>query len=351
MSATNPVFRRRTSTSVASVATALLALAAAALRAQSGVFEQDSTLDNLRHAPGYATAPLGTLGRVVRRGSGPVDVVIIPGFGFGAEEFERFMRDNATRYRMVAVTLPGFAGTAAPPMPPAGTSYGDATWTRAAEQAIARTIESERLRKPIVVGHFIVGTQLALRLALDRPDLVGGVVVVGGEPMRFVPSRRDSTGKTPMPRDERVAGMDSYMGPRWFRTVTKKTWNANNYAAAQYTRDSARAAELWKKAADVPLPVLIRYLSEYMAMDLSDEFPRLAVETRVLVPGFAPEILADPKQSYVKPMFLDAWDAVGRMHNPRIVIRAVSGAHIFITDDRPDVVRDAIDEVARAGGR
>jgi pimeloyl-ACP methyl ester carboxylesterase len=343
MSAANQVFRRRIR---ASLATALLALGATTLHAQSAVFEQDSTLDNLRHAPGYATAPLGTLGQVVRRGSGPIDVVIIAGWGFGAEDFERFMQDNVSRYRMVAVTLPGFAGTAAPPMPPAGTSYAEATWTRAAEDAIVRVIEGDGLRKPVVVGHFIVGTQLALRLALDRPDLVGGVVVVGGEPMRFLQSRRDSTGKTPMSREERVSGMDNFMGPRWFKTVTKKTWNANNYTQPQYARDSTRAAELWKESSDVPLPVMIRYLCEYYAMDLRDEFPRLALETRVLVPGFSPEILADPKQSWVKQLFIDSWEKV-RGTNPRIGIRLVPDSRVFVTDDRPDVVRDAIDEVAR----
>jgi pimeloyl-ACP methyl ester carboxylesterase len=326
--------------------TALLAPGATTLWAQSGVFEQDSTLDNLRHAPGYVTAPLGTLGQVVRRGSGPTDVLIIPGWGFGAADFEHFMLDNASRYRMVAVTLPGFGGTAAPPMPPTGTSYGDATWTRAAEDAILRVIEGERLRRPIIVGHFIVGTQLALRLALARPELVGGVVIVGGEPMRFVPSRRDSTGKTPMPRDERVSGVDNFMAPRWFKTVTKKTWLANNYAQPQYARDSTRAAELWRKSADVPLPVMIRYLCEYYAMDLRDDFPRLAVETRVLVPEFSPEILNDPKQSYVKQLFWDSWENA-RGTNPRIQIRRVAHSRIFVTDDRPDVVRDAIDEVAR----
>jgi pimeloyl-ACP methyl ester carboxylesterase len=325
---------------------ALLGLWATSLRAQSGVFEQDSTLDNLQHAPGYVTAPLGTLGEVVRRGSGPTDVLIIPGWGFGAGDFERFMQDNRSRYRMVAVTLPGFAGTAAPPMPPAGSSYGDATWTRAAEEAIVRVIDRERLRKPIVVGHFIVGTQLALRLALDHPGLVGGVVVVGGEPMRFVPSRRDSTGKTPMPRDERVSGMDTYMAPRWYKTVTKRTWNANNYAAPQYARDSARAAALWQTSSDVPIPVMVRYLCEYMAMDLRDELAQLAVETRVLVPEFAPEILADPKQSYVKPLLIDSWETI-RDTNQRIQIRRVPDSRIFVTDDRPAVVRDAIDELAR----
>jgi hypothetical protein len=91
---------------------------------------------------------------------------------------------------------------------------------------------------------------------------------------------------------------------------------------------------------------MIRYLCEYYAMDLRDEFPQLAVETRVLVPGFSPEILADPQQSWVKPLFIDSWETVRNM-NPRIGIRLVPDSRIFVTDDRPDVVRDAIDEVAR----
>lgn len=330
----------------AGLVAAFVALGSSTLAAQSGAFEQDSTLDNLRHPPGYVTAPLGTLGQVVRRGSGPVDVLIIAGWGFGAEQFERFMQANTSKYRMVAVTLPGFAGTPAPPMPPAGTSYGDATWTRAAQDALVRLLKTEGLHRPVVLGHFIVGTQLALRLALDHPELVGGVVIVGGEPMRFLPSRRDSTWKTPMPRDERVAGIDTLLAPRWFRTVTRRTWNANNYAAPQYARDSLRAAELWKQSADVPLPVMIRYLCEYYAMDLREEFPRLVVETRVLVPDFSPEILSDPAQSYVKGLFWDSWENV-RGTNPRIDIRRVADSRIFVADDRPDVVRDAIDEVAR----
>jgi pimeloyl-ACP methyl ester carboxylesterase len=302
-------------------------------------------LNNLAHAPGYRTSSLGTIPEVVRRGNGPVDLLLIPGWGFGAEVFENFMRANEGRYRMVAVTLPGFAGTAAPPMPPPGTSYGDATWTHAAEEAIARVIEREGLRKPIVLGHFIVGTQIAFRLGLDHPDLVGGLVIVGGEPMRYVPSRRDSTRKTPMPREERVAGADRYVAPQWFKTVTKQTFDINNYAPPQYARDSVRAIELWRKSSAVPLPVMIRYLVEYMAMDLSDEFPRVSVPTRVLMPGFAPEIFADPKQAYVKSLFFDSWENV-RGKNALIALRVVPDSRIFITDDRPDAVLDAIAEIA-----
>ena len=70
-----------------------------------------------------------------------------------------------------------------------------------------------------------------------------------------------------MPRDERISGVDLYLAQRWFKTVTKQTFDTNNYRAPQYARDSMRAVELWKKSSAVPLPVMIRYLCEYSAME------------------------------------------------------------------------------------
>ncbi|MBI3789710.1 MAG: alpha/beta hydrolase [Gemmatimonadetes bacterium] len=332
----------------AALAAALLVLPPTAPRARAQAPAaplQDSTLDNLRHAADYRTAAPGTIDDIVRVGDGPVDVVLIPGWGFSADVFAGFMKANAHRYRMVALTVPGFGRTAAPPMPPTGTSYAEQTWTRAAEEGIARTIRAEGLRHPVVVGHFLVGTQLALRLALDHPDLVGGVVIVGGEPVRYTPSRRDTTGRTPATMDERVRGVDAYLAPRWFRTVTRATWNARNYAAAQYSRDAATAAALWRRSADVPLPVMVRYLCEYLASDLRTEYSRLTRPVTALLPDFNATVLADSTQSYATPFFLDAWNGATEA-NPRIRLSVARGSHLFVTIDQPDIVRDAIDRMA-----
>ena len=78
---------------------------------------QDSTLNNLVHAADYKTSAPGTLGAVVERGKGPIDMVLVSGFGLGASAFDGFMKRNTSRYHMLAVTLPGFEGSAAPPMP------------------------------------------------------------------------------------------------------------------------------------------------------------------------------------------------------------------------------------------
>jgi pimeloyl-ACP methyl ester carboxylesterase len=328
--------------------TALFALTAAgalgcrALAAQSLV--QLPSINNLEHAADYQTGPGGVIEKVVRMGTGPIDVLLIPGWGFGAEVFERFMTENAIRYRMVAISIPGFGGTRAPPMPDSGTSYGEATWTRAAEEAIARLIVSEGLVKPVIIGHFVVGTQIALRLAIDHPDLVSGVVIVGGEPFRPTPSRRDTTGRTPADLEERVAGIDRWMAPMWFKTVSPETWHARNYAAAQYAVDSARAAQLWQQSARVPIPVMVRYLCEYMASDISIEYSRIRVPVRVLRPSFSEAILADTAQSYVRPFFIDSW-ASAPSANALIVVRNVPNSRIFVTDDQPAAVTGAISEI------
>ena len=157
--------------------------------AQQGQAPQDPSLDNLVHEAGYKTAEPGSLGAVVEAGKGPIDMVLISGFGLGASAFEGFMQRNAKRYHMLAITLPGFEGTAAPPMPPAGTSYGDQTWTRAATGAVVRLIKERRLRRPVLVGHFVNGTQVAAQVAIDEPALVRGLILLAGSP-RYEPRRR-----------------------------------------------------------------------------------------------------------------------------------------------------------------
>ena len=229
---------------------------------------------------------------------------------------------------------------------PLGTSYGEGTWTRAAEDALVRLIAERGLRKPVVIGHFVVGAQLAIRLAADHPALVGGVVILGAEPMRYFASRRDSSGRTPAGREERAASVDRFQAPRWYKYVTTQTWETNNYAPSQYSSDSARAAALWARSARVPMPVMIRYLCEFIAMDFTDAFAAMTVPTEVLVPSFTPGILADPKQSYVKPLFHDAWETV-RGTSPRVTISRVGDSRIFVTDDQPAAVEAAMARVAK----
>jgi hypothetical protein len=54
----------------------------------------------------------------------------------------------------------------------------------------------------------------------------------------------------------------------------------------------------------------------------------------------------------VKPLFVDAWETVrNNGMSPRIVIRPVADSRIFITEDQPSAVLEAIDELTVLAAR
>ena len=308
--------------------------------AQQEEAPQDPKLDNLVHEHGYETCELGSLGAVVEAGSGPTDMVLVSGFGVGASAFKGFMARNAARYRMLAITLPGFEGSAAPPMPPAGTSYGDQTWTGAAALAVVRLVQERKLARPVLVGHFINGTQVAARVALEHPELVRALVLLAGTP-RYEPVESSPNWPKGMALARKIAGVDGYLAPRWFKTVTRKTWVANNFAASDYSTDEARGREFAERANAPPLPVLIRYLCEFHASDLGPALEALEPPLLLIQPAFTPAIRADKARAFLSGYFEEPWRGVldARPHTTTL---SLEGACILLMDDKPSEVDLAI---------
>jgi pimeloyl-ACP methyl ester carboxylesterase len=297
---------------------------------------QDSTLDNLVHAPEYVTSTPGTLGVVIQRGKGPVDMVLVTGFGLGASAFDGFMRRNVDRYRMYAVTLPGFEGTPAPPMPATGTSYGDQTWTRSAADAVVTLIRTKKLRRPVLVGHFINGSQVAMRVAIEHPELVRALVLLAGTP-RYEPVVGTKYWPKDMTLEQKVRGVDQFLAPRWFKTVTRETWVSNNFRATDYSIDSTLGGRFAASANEPTLPVLIRYLCEYHASDLWPDLERLTLPLLVVKPAFTATLRADTTRSYLQSFFQEPWR--GKLEGrARAEIVNVEDAGILIMDDQPAIV-------------
>src|SRR5262245_55590990 len=297
---------------------------------------QDSTLNNLVHAPDYVPAPPGSLGAIVERGRGPVDMILVSGFGLGASAFEGFMSRNVERYHMLAVTLPGFEGTAAPPMPAPGTSYGEQTWSHAAADAIVRLIRERHLQKPVLVGHFINGSQVTMRIAVEHPELVRSFVLLAGTPryepvsaMRFWPKN--------LTLEQKVKAVDQFSAPRWFKTVTRATWVKNNFVATDYSVDSVRGRRFADRANAPPLPVLIRYLCEFHASDLWPDLDRLQRPLLVIQPHFTASLRADTTRVYLAGYLEEPWRGrlEGRPHTQSVV---VDSAGILVMEDQPSIV-------------
>jgi pimeloyl-ACP methyl ester carboxylesterase len=313
-----------------------LFLATSAAEAQQPAPPQDPSLDNLVHEPGYRTAPLGSLGAVVERGRGSVDMVLISGFGLGASAFEGFMRRNSERYHMLAITLPGFEGTAAPPMPPAGTSYGDQTWMRAATDAVVRLIEERGLHRPVLVGHSLNGTQVAAGVAIDHPELARGLVLLAGSP-RFEPVEATPYWPKGLTPEKKVVLVDTGLAPRWFKTVTRATWVSNNFVAADYSVDEARGEIFAERANAPPLPVLIRYLCEFHASDVVPALAASKVPLLLVQPLFNDAARRDPKRSYDASFFREPWQGV-LDHRADTTMTFLDDAGILVMDDKPGEV-------------
>ncbi|HEU0098063.1 MAG TPA: alpha/beta hydrolase [Allosphingosinicella sp.] len=102
-------------------------------------------------------------------GSGPA-IVMIHGLGGQLRNFARAMVDDLARdYRVIRVDRPGSGYS----------PRSDSTSARLRVQAetIAELIRILKLESPLIVGHSLGGA-LALSLALNHPDVVGGLALV-----------------------------------------------------------------------------------------------------------------------------------------------------------------------------
>ncbi len=324
---------------------ALLMLPATAV-GQTRSMAQDSTLDNLRHAAGTTTAAAGTLGRVRKTGEGPRTMLLIPGIGFGDDVWSEFMERHRSEYTMYAITLPGFGDTPPLPMPPEGSHYAETPWLNSSMQAIVSLLEREHIEHVTVVAHWALASQLALRLALEHPERVDGVVLVSG----VLKSYYESTpAMLAWSAAQRAAYADG-MGARWFRTVTRRTWDDNNFMAYDYAINPRRGLFLWREAQAPALPVWIRYLLEFYAVDLTPRLQELRVPVLVVQPGFDdPAWYVEPGLNYMHNLCVDSWQGA-RQASPKLEFATIPGSRLFIMFDQPDALDRVLGDFLRRNG-
>lgn len=331
---------------------ALVPVGAAPAGAQAGpervprILEQDSSLKNLIDPRGYETGDLGTLGGVITRGDGPGSMILIPGLGFGGDVFEPLIERWEDSFALHAVTLPGFGGTPAPPSPPPGTSFGEQTWTEGALTGLERLVEAEGLDDIVVVGHWLTGTQLALRLALAHPDRVRAVVLLAGSARWTSP---DPSVPVEIPLEQRVARVDRGLAPKWFKTVTRETWDDNNFLPGDYAANPVLGLRHWREAARPPLHVWVRYLCEFFAQDITRELDGLEVPTLLLRPGLE-GAWVEPGANYLEAYTRRSWENVAEDH-AMIRVRTIPETRVILWADRPDRVAGAVEAfLAEPGG-
>jgi len=308
---------------------------------KTGLREIDVSRNNLELPAGYRTLPDDRPPQITKRGRGKQTLIVVPGMYSGAKSFDGFIARNQAHYKIYLLTPPGLNGTAARSMPAAGTSFSELTWTRRLEQDILDLIRKEKMRKPVIVAERHPGSQAALELAVQHPEQIGGVVLVGTNLVQFFPAPKDPTRKTPTTFPDRVISVDGSWAAKWFKYVTPETWRSGDLKPGLLSVEPSRAQLAWDELEAAPVEIKIRYLCEFWASDVTRSFDRLQVPVLALVPGFDEKFLADPANGFAKSAFLDSWEILVPKH-PRVELVKIPDSRMLVLDDQPKLADDAI---------
>lgn len=319
----------------------------------------DTTLNNLIHPQGYLTCKIGDLGKVKISGSGDKSMILIPGIGFGGDVLSEFAAKYEKEYTIYSITPAGFEDTPAPEMPETSVKYNEFTWTKGIVEGILKLIAEYKIEKPVIVGHFITATQAALTLAMKYPDKISKVIIISGSPYRYYAEKIDSlwqdwSVEKKITLQQRSKITETWWAPKWFKFVTKKTWDDNMWTPADYCSDSIKGNLLFKKSAEVPLPVMVRYMIEWGDYDPSENYAEIHVPLLILIPDFigifkpsinpAKECEIPANKQYLKYYHQQAWMPAEKSGNPLIKVKTISNSRIFMWIDNPEDTYNEIDD-------
>lgn len=226
------------------------------------------------------------LAHVEVSGKGPVPMVLIPHWTMEWTTWQGFMQRNQDRYTMYAVTLPGFGGSDAPPLP-MGALPSDGLWLDNAAAAVVDLIKTRNIDKPVVVGHSL-GGNVALRIALLAPESIRSVVSIDGMPAvpmsapREPPVSKEIRGR--MVNERLRMQHEAVTDEGWLPLVRKR--------AMEWVRDPALGSRIADAAARVPKSVASNYLCEMMATDMSSDLAGMRVPALLIAP--IPEVSPAP---------------------------------------------------------
>ncbi len=308
------------------------------LAQSNGVKNDSAKINNLLLPPDYKCSLTGAIPQYSKAGKGSQTLIVIPGLGFDNSIFDDFIEVNQKHYIIYCITIPGYGNTQAPALPPDGTSFGEQTWNKSILEGIEKLITQQKVKKAIIVGHFVQGAQLALRMAIDFPELVSGVIILGG-PAKFVLINNGKPVEYPLASS--ISYIDKVIAPNWFRSMSKSGYDKGNYLPEIYSLDSVIANSLWEQSASVPLPVSVHALCEFLASDITLEAEKIKCPVLVLRPSFNDRILQNPINNYLVPQFISSWDKAA-LKNPLITIKDIQGTATCSWKDKPDEVNTAI---------
>ena len=245
----------------------------------SSVFGRPPALAAIGMFALFAVHSLGWLGTVCRvrgfeptrftvrvTGQGP-PVVLIPGLTCDGSVWqatvERFKQD----YELHVVSLAGFGEQS----PVAGELLPKA------REELAAYIKDRGLERPVLVGHSLGGF-LALWVACEAPDLVGGVVSVDGVP--FLPDLQQ-----PEATVDSVRKIASTVRQQFASLDAKSFAAQNKMMLSMLVGDSKQAERIGEMTSKSDPATVGRAMYELMTNDLRPLVRRIRVPVLTLIPA------------------------------------------------------------------
>ena len=264
---------------------------------------------------------------VERHGQGGTPLILVPGIASGAWTWQDSIRLAMNDHTVYVLTLPGFDGR--PSL--AGKGYA------AARDSLRALIDTRKLRKPVLIGHGLGGT-LALDVAAQAPDLIGGVVLIDGLPVLA------GTEDWPAGQRAQIAGAMAARMPLGKPAMVAA--QQQQYMRGMGVIDMARADELAKLMNKSDPAAVNNYMVDGFAVDLRPALPSIKAPVLVIAPYFD---LDAAQQQTTQENKIEYYRTVMK-GTPNLKVVAVSPARHFVMFDQPQAVNEAIGEYLKTLG-
>lgn len=256
--------------------------------------------------------------------AGKPAVIFIPGLTCGPWEWSGEIARFSPKYRIYALTLPGFDGTPAIHAPLFDTVSAD-VWT---------LLQQQRIEHPTVVGHSIGGT-LAILLAEQHPDRLRMIVAVDGLPafpgtesmsvdQRAVMSRQSADALQQMSQAQFAESQE-----RSVKFMVTAPEDAGAIASLAARSDRSATAQ---------------WVQEDLLSDLRPQLKNVTIPIVEIAPfdpafdPFGPARISSPdaKRQYYARLFTGA---------PSATVQIIAPARHFLMYDRPQALDSALDRL------
>ena len=250
-------------------------------------------------------------------------VVLIPGLSVGTWEWWETIRHLAPNHTVYALTLPGFDTRPAATAPLFARVTND-FWA---------FLESEKVVRPVIIGHSLGGT-LGILLGEQHPERLRGIIAVDGMPI--------FPGMERLTAEQRAATAAQITGQIAGQTRAQLLEYEKGYMrSAGGVLDPALADQAAELESRSDPAAIAQWLREDIGGDLRPDLAKISVPLLEIAPYNAPDLVGAPVQysedqkvQYYRSLLNGA---------PRLQVISIAPARHFAMLDQPQRFLAAVD--------